>query len=883
VPTRTDLIRRYLELQAIQHGVDPALAVGQAQVESGLNPQARSRAGAVGIMQLMPGTGQDLGVAPAERTDPTKNIPAGVQYLRQQLDATGGDVPQALSRYIMGPSSGRRNPAYERAVQEATTLETLRMRRDELLQLQRKAASPSSPESTPPTQEPLIVYRGPSGPAGDALLQQPAAPSETQPAVNISPLTAGMTDEQIATALGYDFDTIQQSRYYQPGMFAQRLTTPGSRLSRVMDGLFGSVVEGGMTAMRGMTTALQRGLRSIGLANDADVHLAQLSQDLARADYQQNIRGGRPQGVGERLLSGVGQLAAQSPVMATVGRVLPGEPGLGPASLRGATYGAVGGMIAPTQGPAEPDIGGQAHTGATIGAVVGPVFEGLTAKVLNTLQGRRASPQVAALEQTAEAQGIPVAVDDLAAQQMPNIARLGSTLEQVPMVGMAGFRRGTQAAAERAAIAERDTALQTMQRLGYDNLPAIRHAAAGHGPRAREAQQVLRQVAEAGEDWSHILQASGSVALLGKKLHSDTLYNVVDNLGARYGRTVELPTALATAQRLLQQEQQRVTPDTQVIRILQKVQNELTTPAQPATPSRLLGPRGEPLISAAAQPATLKPVTYADARAYRSDLGTAGYLPNEPIATRGQVALRQVRRGVEEDLAQFVARAQDPALAEAAARADQWYRTQVAPYHATRLAKALRAETPADTVYAMFIKASTTPQMAQRFYEALDTKGRAAVQAGMLSEAVDAATHVTSTNPGGQLSPTQFAQNLQRIEDSYGVFFRGADRQRLDGLVQLFHHLSRAAQYAENPPTGNRVLSGLGTLGTGAGLATHPTETLASLGGIAGVALLGRTLLTSRAGKALLLSAASLPEQAPAWEQLIQRAVTLAGIQEVPR
>jgi len=81
-------------------GIDPNLAVGVATQESGLNPHAvNPSSGAVGMMQLMPGTAAALGVNPH---DVMGNIQGGIRYLREQL-ANFGDEAKALAAYNWGP------------------------------------------------------------------------------------------------------------------------------------------------------------------------------------------------------------------------------------------------------------------------------------------------------------------------------------------------------------------------------------------------------------------------------------------------------------------------------------------------------------------------------------------------------------------------------------------------------------------------------------------------------------------------------------------------------------------------------------------------------------------------------------------------------------
>lgn len=88
------------------NGVDPALLAGLVKQESGFNPNAGSGAGAKGLTQLMPGTAAGLGVT--NILDPVQNLNGGAKYLKQQLDAFGGDVTKALAAYNAGPGAVQR-------------------------------------------------------------------------------------------------------------------------------------------------------------------------------------------------------------------------------------------------------------------------------------------------------------------------------------------------------------------------------------------------------------------------------------------------------------------------------------------------------------------------------------------------------------------------------------------------------------------------------------------------------------------------------------------------------------------------------------------------------------------------------------------------------
>ena len=95
-------------------GVERSLVKAVIHAESAYNPQAVSPKGARGLMQLMPGTAQDLKVV--DSFDPQDNIRGGVKYLRFLLDTFRGDVPMALAAYNAGLSRVARYggiPPYE--------------------------------------------------------------------------------------------------------------------------------------------------------------------------------------------------------------------------------------------------------------------------------------------------------------------------------------------------------------------------------------------------------------------------------------------------------------------------------------------------------------------------------------------------------------------------------------------------------------------------------------------------------------------------------------------------------------------------------------------------------------------------------------------------
>ncbi|MEL7368962.1 MAG: lytic transglycosylase domain-containing protein [Myxococcota bacterium] len=94
-------LRPFIEEAAAANRLPVALIDAVIRTESGYRPNAVSRAGAMGLMQLMPKTAAAMGAA--DPLDPRENIMAGAQYLRKQYDRFK-DLALALAAYNAGPS-----------------------------------------------------------------------------------------------------------------------------------------------------------------------------------------------------------------------------------------------------------------------------------------------------------------------------------------------------------------------------------------------------------------------------------------------------------------------------------------------------------------------------------------------------------------------------------------------------------------------------------------------------------------------------------------------------------------------------------------------------------------------------------------------------------
>src|SRR5437868_4144968 len=111
-PVNPQQVDAAIEQAAARHNVDPNLVRSVIKVESNFNPNAVSRKGAMGLMQLMPSTARSLHVT--NPFDPQQNVDAGVRHLKKLLESYGGNIRLSLAAYNAGAGAVARSSGVPR-------------------------------------------------------------------------------------------------------------------------------------------------------------------------------------------------------------------------------------------------------------------------------------------------------------------------------------------------------------------------------------------------------------------------------------------------------------------------------------------------------------------------------------------------------------------------------------------------------------------------------------------------------------------------------------------------------------------------------------------------------------------------------------------------
>lgn len=570
---------------------------------------------------------------------------------------------------------------------------------------------------------------------------------------------------------------------------------------------------------------LESGALGDGIKQGSKDFAAQRQQDYAEAAKQYPKTAGI-----SNVLGGIG---ATIPTFAI--------PGLGKSALtRLATQGALqGGLVGGAQYTNEGDSRlGNAALGAGLGGALGAGFglagQGAT-KLYNTFKGITDDPAADAVIAAGKQWKVPVFASD--ASQNIALKRAAEGFEEVPLLGMRGDRAGQMYAAKDAAEKLTDDAAGMLANTKFESLAQVKQVAKGKTPRAAAAQRLLEEVNTAGDDWQQILKTSGNLKLFRNKLIADEKYNKVSQVADKFG-DVARPNTTKALDNALADVQDSILPDSPLIGKLGTIKENLAS----------------------------REFNYSQMRKARADIGdliSDFYTgSNAAVGSKGVGALQGLKNAIEDDMNAFASK-NGRELSAAWRDADKFYRTNIVPAKDRTLAQALTKADP-DEIYGKFIQRGDKVGRPQRFYNALDDKGRAAVRYGIVKNAYEKAFD----GDRNLFSPAKFATAIKDTKGASGVFFKGAAKQELDGFANLMRHVERSRQAIDKPMTGVQnipYLIGGGALGA-AFLAPGATAA------VAGSTVVFKKLLTTDSGRRFLLASSKLKPGSPTMQKLVEKA-----------
>lgn len=601
---------------------------------------------------------------------------------------------------------------------------------------------------------------------------------------------------------------------HQGGLFARSLVEGAASIPGIGADAINTIINLGIDAYNSgtgsklpklpmATAALDRTLTRAGLPEP------QNATERVVSDVNKAISGQGVLATGGRLLAN-----AAGPVASKVGEVLAAGPGL--QAMSAAAGAGAGGITREKGGSPAAQLAANVAASVTVPVVAGMVKRNPVPADIETVMAE------------SKRRDVPLSYADITGRGR----RLDTMLEQAPVVGTSGFREAGATKATAAMESFSDDTKSAMQSTQYRGLDRLKEAAAAGD---KVAQNTLDQIQNAGDDWTKIMQSSGNLKLWRARQDANQLYSKVEAIGNTRGQ-VPLTNTSSALDAAIAEESASKLPDNALIGKLKEIKTNIAANND-----------------------------FSAVRQLRSDIGdlVENYYKgaNAAIGAKGVGKLQSVKNAVEGDMEKF-ATTNGGDLQRAWKRADEFYKFAVVPYKDKALASALKSDLP-DEIYRKFIQVSRSgagEDRAQKFYNALDQKGRAAVRYGMVANAIDAAS---IPEKQGLLSPGKFEQSIANIRHSSGVFFKGDDKAELDGFTNLMEHARRFGQYMENPPTGQRVIPWL-ALG---GAAIRPME----VGGVAAAAYAAKKLITTEGGKNFLLEASLLRAGTPAMQALVER------------
>lgn len=161
------------------------------------------------------------------------------------------------------------------------------------------------------------------------------------------------------------------------------------------------------------------------------------------------------------------------------------------------------------------------------------------------------------------------------------------------------------------------------------------------------------------------------------------------------------------------------------------------------------------------------------------------------------------------------------------------------------------------------------PQIRESINAANDAYKRYVVKYDLVQKAYDKAAGVSSARE--LFSPKTFSTELKKMiyKDKQYKSFSAGEVEEMTGLANIMQVVKRAGAFAENPPTGNRMIEATMTGGGIAGLITNPITTLKVAAAVGGTTATLRFLTTTKMGKNLLMRASKTEPTSPAMGQIM--------------
>lgn len=341
------------------------------------------------------------------------------------------------------------------------------------------------------------------------------------------------------------------------------------------------------------------------------------------------------------------------------------------------------------------------------------------------------------------------------------------------------------------------------------------------------ASELVQDFAPAqGDDVPLMIQKGLERRLKGFRTAVSRLYTKADQSLAGAGPVDVTPVRQAIAQRIVEEEKLGSAANQDLIATLRKFHD---------------APDGD----------------FAHWRTLRGTLGdeiSSYYKGGSAIGDKGVGSLQEAKKALDAALAAHAQKAGGPGYA-AWKNADSFYRANIVPFKEAGFRDLVKTAEPEKAW--RYLLQNNTDSRAVRMYNGLDRQGRDAVKFGLLKDAYD-----TATGPKGEFSPARFAKYIEDHDGAVRTFFKGAEGRDIEGFRNLMRHIERAGQYAENPPTGNRLVPIL----FAGGAVFNPA--LAAKVGASGLTILG--LFQTARGRDFLMRFARMKPGSPEMERAVQ-------------